>query len=144
MHIGHWYLQQFIDLGDSILQVVNFLIKIALNPIYSLVQCAFYSINPLCQLYIDPFLLFHKVTYHLAQVQYGLFHRRGGWWWLWLRGGTKLWFGTWGHIGRGIGFPGEVRVIPPIGIVGITIWSIRLWWFILTYSICIFLHQILH
>ena len=29
--------------------------------------------------------------------------------------------------GRGIGFPGEVRVIPPIGIVGISIWSIGLW-----------------
>ena len=29
-------------------------------------------------------------------------------------------------------------VIPPIGILGITIWSIRLWWLILTYSICIF------
>ena len=31
-----------------------------------------------------------------------------------------MWFGTWGHIGRGSGFPGEVRVIPPIGIVGIS------------------------
>ena len=43
-----------------------------------------------------------------------------------------------GYIGMGIGFPGEVRVIPPIGIVGITIWSIRLWRLILTYNICIF------
>ena len=43
-----------------------------------------------------------------------------------------------GYIGRGIGFPGEVRVIPPIGIVGITIWSIRFWWLVLTYSIFIF------
>ena len=43
-----------------------------------------------------------------------------------------------GHICRGIGFSGEVRVIPPVGIVGITIWSIRLWWLVLTYSICIF------
>ena len=34
---------------------------------------------------------------------------------------TKLWFGTWGYKGRGSGFLGEVRVIPPIGIVGITI-----------------------
>ena len=39
---------------------------------------------------------------------------------------------------QGVGFPGEVRVIPPIGIVGITIWDIRLWWFVLTYSIRIF------
>ena len=39
---------------------------------------------------------------------------------------------------RGIGFPGEVRVIPPIGIVGITIRGIRLWWLVLTYDICIF------
>ena len=39
---------------------------------------------------------------------------------MWLRLGTKLWFGTWGHIDRGSGFPGEVRVIPPIGSVGIT------------------------
>ena len=49
---------------------------------------------------------------------------------------TMVW-----HLGahrQGIGFPGEVRVIPPIGIVGITIWSIGLWRFILTYNICIF------
>ena len=52
--------------------------------------------------------------------------------------GNKLWFGTWGHIGRGIGFPGEVSVIPTIGIVGITILGIGLWRLILTYSICIF------
>ena len=49
-----------------------------------------------------------------------------------------MWFGTWGHIGRGVGFLGEVRVIPSIGIVGISIWSIRLWWLVLTYNICIF------
>ena len=55
-----------------------------------------------------------------------------------MRGGTKLWFGTWGYIGRGIRFPGEVRVIPPIGIVGITILGIRLWRLILSDSICIF------
>ena len=47
-------------------------------------------------------------------------------------------FGTWGHIGGGIGFPGEIRVIPLIGIVGITIQGIRLWWLVLTYGICIF------
>ena len=49
-----------------------------------------------------------------------------------------MWFGSRGHIGRGIGFPGEVRVIPPIGIIGISIWSIGLWRLILTYNICIF------
>ena len=50
--------------------------------------------------------------------------------------GNQTVVGTWGHIGRGVGFPGEVRVIPPIGIVGITIWSIGLLWLVLTYSIC--------
>ena len=50
----------------------------------------------------------------------------------------KVWFGTWGHISRGIGYPGEVRMILPIGIVSISIWSIRLWWLVLTYGICIF------
>ena len=44
---------------------------------------------------------------------------------------------TRGHIGRGIRFPGEVRVILPVAIVGITVWSIRLW-LVLTYGICIF------
>ena len=39
-------------------------------------------------------------------------------------------FGTRGHIGRGITFLGEVGVIFPIGIVGITVWGIRLWLFI--------------
>ena len=38
----------------------------------------------------------------------------------------------------GIGFLGEVRVIPPIGIVGITILGIGLWRLILSYGICIF------
>ena len=57
---------------------------------------------------------------------------------MWLRGETKLWFGTCGYIGRGSGFPGEVRVIPSIGIVGITIWSIGLLWLVLSYSICTF------
>ena len=50
---------------------------------------------------------------------------------------NQLWFGTREHIGRRIGFPGEVRVIPPIGIVGITIWGIGLW-LVLTYNIFIF------
>ena len=36
-------------------------------------------------------------------------------------------FGTRGHIGRRIRFPGEVRVILPIGIVCVTVWGIRLW-----------------
>ena len=53
-----------------------------------------------------------------------------------MRNQTVVWH--LGHIGRGIGFPGEDRVIPPIGIVGITIWSIRLWWLVWTYGICIF------
>ena len=48
-----------------------------------------------------------------------------------------MWFGTREHIGRRIGFPGEVRVILPIGIIGITIWGIGLW-LVLTYIICIF------
>ena len=43
-----------------------------------------------------------------------------------------------GHIDRRIGFPGEIRVIPPIRIVGITIRGIGLWWLVLTYGICIF------
>ena len=45
------------------------------------------------------------------------------------------------HLGahrQGIGFPGEVGVIPLIGIVGIAIRGIRLWWLVLTYDICIF------
>ena len=45
------------------------------------------------------------------------------------------------HLGvhtQGDWVPGEVRVIPPIGIVGISIWSIGLLWLVLTYSICIF------
>ena len=45
------------------------------------------------------------------------------------------------HLGvhrQGSGFPGEVRVIPLIGIVGITIWGIGLWWLVLTYGICTF------
>ena len=50
---------------------------------------------------------------------------------------NQLLFGTRGHIGRRIGFPGEVRVIFSIGIVGITIWGIGLW-LVLTYNICIF------
>ena len=50
---------------------------------------------------------------------------------------TKLLFGTKGHIGRGIKFPGKVRVILLVGIVGITVWGIRLW-LVLTYDICIF------
>ena len=54
---------------------------------------------------------------------------------MWLKLGTKLRFGTWGYIGRGSGLPGEVRVISPIGIVGITIWSIGLLWLVLSYSI---------
>ena len=53
-----------------------------------------------------------------------------------MRNQTVVW-----HLGahrQGFGFPGEVRVIPPIGIVGITIRGIKLWWLVLTYDICIF------
>ena len=39
-----------------------------------------------------------------------------------------------GHIGRGIRFLGEVRVILPVGIVDISVWGIRLW-LVLTYVI---------
>ena len=45
------------------------------------------------------------------------------------------------HLGahrQGDWVSGEVRVIPPIGIVGITIRGIRLWWLVLTYDICMF------
>ena len=52
-----------------------------------------------------------------------------------MRNQTVVWHQ--GHIGRRIGFQGEVRVIPPIGIVGITVWGIRLC-LVLTYGICIF------
>ena len=46
-------------------------------------------------------------------------------------------FGTRGHIGRGIRFPGEVRVILPIGIVCVTVWGIRLW-LVLAHDISMF------
>ena len=49
-----------------------------------------------------------------------------------MRNQTVVWHQ--GHIGRGIRFPGEVRVILPIGIVRITVWGIRLW-LVLTYDI---------
>ena len=45
------------------------------------------------------------------------------------------------HLGahmQGDWVSGEVRVIPQIGIVGITIWGIGLWRLVLTYGICIF------
>ena len=51
---------------------------------------------------------------------------------------TKLRFGTWGYISRGVGSPCKVRVILPIGIVGITIWSIGLLGLVLSYSVCTF------
>ena len=38
---------------------------------------------------------------------------------------------------QGIRFPGEIGVILPIGIVGITIWGNRLW-LVLTYGISMF------
>ena len=53
-----------------------------------------------------------------------------------MRNQTVVW-----HLGahrQGIGFPGEIRVIPSIGIVGIKIRGIRLCWLVLTYDICIF------
>ena len=58
---------------DGILQVVNFLGNVILEPIYPFVQ----SINSLIQLSIDCLMLFHKVTYHFAKVQDVLFHWRG-------------------------------------------------------------------
>ena len=42
-----------------------------------------------------------------------------------MRNQTVVWHK--GHISRGIRFPGEVRVILPIGIICVTIWSIGLW-----------------
>ena len=42
-----------------------------------------------------------------------------------------------GDIGRGIRFPGEVRVIFLIGIVRITVWGIRLW-LVLAHDISMF------
>ena len=49
---------------------------------------------------------------------------------------TEVW--PWGYISRGVGSPCKVRVIPPIGIVGISIWSIGLLWLELSYSVCTF------
>ena len=40
-----------------------------MEPIYSVVHDALHNINSLSQLHIDFLLLFHKVTYHLAQLE---------------------------------------------------------------------------
>ena len=47
---------------------------------------------------------------------------------------TEVW-----HLGvhkQGVRSPFKVRVIPLVGIVGITIWSIGLLWLELSYSVC--------
>ena len=54
---------------DGVLQVIYFLIKITLEPIYPFVQGAFHNINSLSQLHIYCLFLFHKITYHLAQIK---------------------------------------------------------------------------
>ena len=43
-------------------------------------------------------------------------------------------FGTRRHISRGVWLPREIRVVPPIGIICITIWGIGLW-LVLAHSI---------
>ena len=40
-----------------------------MEPIYPFVHSAFHSINSPILLHIHYFLLFHKVTYHLAQLE---------------------------------------------------------------------------
>ena len=62
---------------DGILQIVNFLGNVILEPIYFFVHSVFHNINSLIQLGIDYFLLFLKVTYHFAKVRDGLFHWKG-------------------------------------------------------------------
>ena len=47
-------------------------------------------------------------------------------------------FGPWRYISRVVRSPCKVRVIPPIGIVGIPVWSIGLLWLALSYSVCTF------
>ena len=65
------------------------------------------------QLSIDAFLLLHKISYHLSQIQNGLLNRRGG--------GCLLMLCSWGYIYRRLRFPGKVRVTPPVGVVSVDI-----------------------
>ena len=98
------------------LQAVNSSIKVTFQPIYSLFQGAFYIFNFFVQLSIDAFLLLHKISHHLAQIQNGLLNRRGG--------GCLLLLCSWVYIYRRLRFPGKVRVTPPVGVVSVAIWSI--------------------
>ena len=75
--------------------------------------------NFLVQLSIDAFLLLHKISYHLAQIQNGLLNRRGH--------GCLLMLCSWGYIYRRLRSPGKVRVTPPVRVVSVSIWSICLW-----------------
>ena len=110
------------------LQAVNSSIKVTFQPIYSLVQGAFYIFNFFVQLSIDAFLLLHKISYHLAQIQYGLLNRRGG--------GCLLMLCSWGYIYTRLRFPGKVRVTPLLGVISVAIWSICLR-LVLALHICI-------
>ena len=62
------YLEKIGNPSDEVLKIIYFMIEITLEPINLFVQGALHSINSLSQLHIDSLLLFHKITYHLAQI----------------------------------------------------------------------------
>ena len=45
------------------------------------------------------------------------------------------------HIGRRFWFPGEVWVVPPVGVVGIAVWGCG-WWLVLAHCIGLFSQKI--
>ena len=46
------------------------------------------------------------------------------------------------HIGRRFWFPGEVWVVPLVGVVGIVVWGCG-WWLVLAYCIGLFSYKVL-
>ena len=87
-----------------------------MEPINSFAHGAFYIFFSLTQLSISSFLLLYKISHHLAQIHNSLFYWRRGWWLLLLC--------TWGNICWRFRLLGEVRVVLPVGIVGVAILGI--------------------